>query len=334
MSVITLFKTRTCAFFVLICPLLGHAFPQKNEHQADEHIQALYHTLDNMPKSDMDARLDYVSNHLLGKSYVLGALGEGAQGKFDQFPLYRTDVFDCETFVDTVLAIALADKLNTFQQCIRKIRYDGGNVNFIHRNHFTCLDWNTNNQNAGYIQDITNTVLDEKQHRVAIIANANIDKPAWYQHFTVDNIRIHHADFNEKSKQLITLKQEGQRLEKAIATTPYIPLRVLFNHEGQPNMTLFKQIPNASIIEIVRPNWDLTKEIGTHLNISHLGFVFWKKNKLIFRQASSLYGRTIDVPLIEYLHSALNSPTIRGINLHKVAPAQPLSEACVVNAPE
>nr|WP_277619301.1 N-acetylmuramoyl-L-alanine amidase-like domain-containing protein [Legionella norrlandica] len=87
-------------------------------------------------------------------------------------------------------------------------------------------------------------------------------------------------------------------------------------------------MPNGAIIEIVRPNWDLRKEIGTALNISHLGFAIWINDKLYFRQASSQYGKVIDVPLIDYLDKARSSPTIKGINIQVVLPTKPTSNGC------
>lgn len=83
-------------------------------------------------------------------------------------------------------------------------------------------------------------------------------------------------------------------------------------------MVLFNQIPNAAIIEIIRPNWDLHKEIGTHLNVSHLGFSIRKNGTLLFRETSSTDGRAIDIPLVDYLRQTLSSPTIKGINVQVV----------------
>ena len=117
-----------------------------------------------------------------------------------------------------------------------------------------------------------------------------------------------------------------------MSTIPYIPLSVLFDNAGQANMHLFKQIPNAGIIEIVRPNWDLTKQIGTHLNVSHLGFAIWINNVIFFREASSEHHQIIDVPLIDYLRAAQKSPTIKGINI-QIALPQPLNfEVCASKA--
>ena len=299
---------------------------------ADKTINQLYHSLNGMPKADLSTRITIISAQFLGKPYLLGALGEGMRGEIDQFPLYRTDAFDCETLVDTVLALAFGNDTHQFKRCINQIRYSDGHVSFINRNHFTSLDWNKNNQAKGFVKDITTTILNKQKHPIARYAHALIDKPAWYSHFSAHHIRINGANAAEQEKHLQSLKQRGRQLPIKMSTIPYIPLSVLFDNAGQANMHLFKQIPNAGIIEIVRPNWDLTKQIGTHLNVSHLGFAIWINNVIFFREASSEHHQIIDVPLIDYLRAAQKSPTIKGINI-QIALPQPLNfEVCASKA--
>jgi hypothetical protein len=291
-----------------------------SETNTNKTLQQLYHSLNSKPIPDMPSRLETISAQFLGKPYLLGALGEGASGDYDQFPLYRTDAFDCETLVDTVLAVAFTNNPGQFKHCINQVRYREGHVSFIDRNHFTCLDWNQNNQRQGFIKDITATIRNQHNQPVVKFADALVNKPSWYAHMTTKNIRLNNASPTKQAQRLQALKREGSQLATKVSTTPYIPFTALFDKSGNANQYLFKQIPNAAIVEIIRPNWDLTKEIGTHLNVSHLGFVFWKKGTLIFRQASSNYNAVVDVPLIEYLRNALKSPTIRGINIQVVLP--------------
>ncbi len=297
--------------------ILTSAFAQYDQQQTEQTLHQLYQKLSSTSWPNTAKRIEYISAQFLGKPYELGALGEGKKATFDQMPLYRTDAFDCETYVDTVLALALADNLGTFYQRINQIRYDQGQISYINRNHFTCLDWNKHNQNQGFIQDITATFRDHGKNIVQY-ATAMINKPNWYAHFNQGKIRVAHVNDLEKTKRLLQLQAMGQKLPKTLSTIPYIPLTALFNAEGQANLALFQQIPNAAIIEIVRPNWDLTQQIGTHLNISHLGFAIWKQGVLYFRQASTTAHQVVDVPLIEYLRQALKSPTIKGINVHVV----------------
>ncbi|WED43318.1 N-acetylmuramoyl-L-alanine amidase-like domain-containing protein [Legionella cardiaca] len=298
------------------------------QEQANAIINELYHNLNNIPKFDMAARLETISAQFLGTEYLLGALGEGAKARFDQAPRYRIDAFDCDTYVTTVLALALASNTTDFKQCLCKIRYEKGRVAYINRNHFTSLDWNQNNQQQGFVKDITENFKDANNQPVAQIATALIDKPSWYQHLNLKNIRLYPQNEQEQLQRLADLKNRGSKLPQILSKLPYIPLTALFDAEGKANQYLFSQIPNASIIEIVRPNWELREAIGTNLNVSHLGFAFWKNGVLFFREASSIHGRVVDVPLIEYLQEARTSPTIKGINVQVIVPQNPLPNGC------
>ncbi|CEG55923.1 N-acetylmuramoyl-L-alanine amidase-like domain-containing protein [Legionella fallonii] len=298
------------------------------QDQADVTIKELYHTLNSMPNTSMAERINWISNHFLGKVYELGALGEGAKAHFDQYPQYRVDAFDCDTFVNTVLSLALADSVESFKQCQKLDRYKNGKVAYIYRNHFMSLDWNINNQKRGILKDITLDIQDQKKQPVAIYAVALIDKPSWYAHKNLSTIRVQNPDKIRQQNLLDELKMKGSHLEVATVKIPYIPFTALFTKDNQPNLYLFSQMPHGAIIQIVRPNWDLRKIIGTSLNVSHLGFAIRKNGQLYFRQASSQLGKVVDVPLVDYLKEAQSSPTIKGINVQIVLPKKPLSRDC------
>lgn len=297
------------------------------EEQANFSIKKLYHTLNAMPNTSMADRIDQISAYFKGTKYILGSLGEGPNARYDQYPRYRVDGFDCDTYVNTVLSLALATSLESFQECLKYTRYKNGKRSYVNRNHFTSIDWNNSNQQRGLLKDITLSIKNEQKQSVALFANALINKPDWYEHKTIDTIRLSKEDKNEQKKRLIELKTKGKKLETTLSNVPYIPFTALFS-ESKPNFYLFSQIPNGAIIEIVRPNWDLRKQIGTALDISHLGFAIWINNELYFRQASSQYGKVVDVPLIDYLNKARSSPTIKGINVQVVLPVKPASSGC------
>lgn len=282
------------------------------EKQANSSIEELYHKLDHMPNISMPQRIDWISKQFLGVPYLLGSLGEGPRARYDQFPQYRVDGFDCDTYVNTVVSLALANSLPAFQQCIKKMRYRNGEVAYIQRMHFTGIDWNQAHQQAGLFKDITLAITDEHQQPVAQFAKALIEKPNWYAYKTITTIRLQNAEKTQQEARLAELKTKGAKLAVAKEKVPYLPLNVLFPTKNKPNMHLFAQIPDGAIIEIVRPNWDLREKIGTALNISHLGFAIRHNEQLYFREASSEYGKVVDVPLVEYLQKALESPTIKG----------------------
>lgn len=291
------------------------------EQQADAVIKELYHSIATMPNnSSMSERLDWFSKHFKGSVYVLGSLGEGESGRYDQFPRYRTDAFDCDTYVNTMLALALSNSLLGFQQCINELRYKNGKVSYINRDHFTSIDWNEYHQQNGLFKDITLSIKNKKNKSVAQYALTLIDKPNWYTHKTLSSIRIDNPNKTIKEQRLTELKNKSKNLEVKTSKVPYLPFSALFPDNKTPDLYLFSQIPNGAIIEIIRPNWDLREQIGTYLDISHLGFAFWDKDILYFREASSQFGKVVDVPLIDYLREATKSPTIKGINVQIVLP--------------
>lgn len=297
--------------------------------QTDKTIQKLYHTLGTKP-TPMPIRLNKVSRYFLDTPYQNNALGEGPNATYDQDPLYRSDFFDCETYVDTVLAIALAlaPDFNAFTQCMNHIRYQNGHVSFTKRNHFTSLDWNTNNQKMGILKDVTHDLLDENQQPVAKTSTTLINKPNWYANLPASRIRLKNASSKTKSQRLKALQQEGSAFSTHTVHTPYIPLTALFNTKGHPNYALFNQIPHGAIIEIVRPNWNLEAQIGSRLDISHMGFAFRKHGRLYFRNASTITQKVSDIPLISYLKKTRSSPTIRGINIQVLIPNAPSVDFC------
>lgn len=279
-------------------------------------VESLQHIMSKNAMS-LPNRIEYVSRHFLNKPYEANALGEGAFATYDQGLLYRLDAFDCETYVDTVLAIALSSDFEGFKQTIQHIRYQNGHVSFTTRNHFASLDWNLNNQKNGILQDITETMVDAQNQPISRIAVAVIDKPHWYAKLPATRIRLPKASSEEQKNILTALHAEGLKMNVATAAIPYIPLTALFDKKGRPQQKLFRQIPHAAVVEIVRPNWNLTNEIGTHLNVSHMGWVFWKNGELRFRHAA-MHQKVQEVSFIHYLKKALKSPTIRGINIQIV----------------
>lgn len=290
------------------------------ENQSDQTINKLYQNIKSKHINSVENRIDWISQQFKNKPYLLTALGEGDKGRYDQFPKYRTDAFDCLTFTTTVIALSKSNNLQSFKENLKLIRYKQGKRSYINRNHFTSLDWNLNNQQQGFLKDITTTIRNKNRQPISKMATAIINKPSWYQFRKLDTIRIKNISEKTQKERLEELKKQGKNLGITQVSTPYIPIKILFFSNGEPNTYLFNQIPNASIIEIVRPNWNLKKEIGTCLNISHIGFAIRKDNKLYYRQASSNQGKVSDILLTTYLKNTLHSRTIKGINIQVLNP--------------
>jgi hypothetical protein len=287
--------------------------PPYNVVVYDAYINKLYL---NQPTNK---RLEYFSAAFLGQPYMNGALGEGKNGEFDQNPLYRFDAFDCMTYVSTVLALLNANDLQEFKKMIEKINYQDGLVSYQNRNHFTNIDWNKNNERLGLTKDITMTIHNQSNQSVAKIINVYINKKGWYAKKTLASIKLLLPVTSQKQQQLLErlrgLKAEVFNQESHV---PYVPLTILFNKQGQPNQFIFDQIPSDSIIEIVRFNWSVRPNFGTELDISHLGFAVRTQDGLMYREASSIKNKVVDIPLVDYLRDYLGSTTVRGINIQLV----------------
>lgn len=312
-ALIILFSLFELAFSPASFATPGYCYPQASLASAQTLYQSMPH-LNTVPD-----RIAYFSQLFLGKPYALTALGEGPQGEFDQAPLYRFDAFDCQTYVETVLALALSHSAESFKQRLQIIRYHSGHIAFINRHHFVAPDWNADNQQQHILQDITRQIHDSQLRSVACYAHAEIDVSNWYQHFDGLKIRLCHASKKRAQHALQVLKQRGLQLPKKVSTLAYIPLSTLFDAKGRPNLSLFQQIPNGAIIEIVRPNWDLYQAIGTHLNVSHMGFAIREQGVLYYYQALASAGFVIKPPLIDYLKSIVGQSSIKGINIQVVS---------------
>ena len=86
-------------------------------------------------------RLKMVSEPFIGAPYQNSPLGEGdAQGP-DGDPLIRFDAFDCTTFVETVMAMAMTSTLTEAERVLLTIRYRESEVTFLKRRHFPEAEW-------------------------------------------------------------------------------------------------------------------------------------------------------------------------------------------------
>ena len=256
-------------------------------------------------------RLNLLTQYFLGKPYILGAQGEGEEGDFDQFPLYRFDGFDCVTFVNNLLALAISDDEVSFKSNLLKINYYNAKPLFQNRFHFMSLDWNPQNQKT-YLTDITEKIVDKNNRPIAMFAEGIIDKRNWFLYRTEKDIRLDHAQNNQEKCQ--ELKKLSTLFKPEFVRLPYLPIQMLLE-----NLSYFDQFPDVTIIEIVRPNWNLCEKIGTNLHVSHVGFGLRSPSgEILFCHASSEQKGVVQNSLINYLGNTLKSETVKGIHIHSI----------------
>jgi hypothetical protein len=270
-----------------------------------------YQTIDASSFRSSVEKIDSLSRTLLGSAYVGGSVGEGEQGKYDKDPLTRFDVFDCTTYVETVLAGAMSSTSDAFEANLMRLRYKDAQVSFVTRNHFPSLDWFHNNHER--LQDITPDVANGG----ALVAKTVIDKAAWYQRISSDAI---HCDVESSSdcRELLTqLHAEGKAFSPEPAYLPYVPLTKLFlGADRHVNQALLDRIPSGSVISMVRPDWSLKQYIGTNMNVSHQGLAIRKNGALFLRHASLTYKKVVDENFAEYFSHYPETSSLKGFNVH------------------
>ncbi len=93
-----------------------------------------------LPQTYME-RLDYFSHALEEKPYFLGPTGEGRFGLIEPAPLLDLERFDCVTYIESAMALALSREARQVLPTILSIRYRSDTVGYPTRNHYFVEDW-------------------------------------------------------------------------------------------------------------------------------------------------------------------------------------------------
>jgi hypothetical protein len=101
-------------------------------------------------------RIEAISRLFLGVPYQELPLGDGP-GSPEPGARWNLRGVDCQTYVETVMAMANARSLDEAKNILDDIRYMGP-PNFVNRNHFTEAQWIPANTQKGYITDEVPTI--------------------------------------------------------------------------------------------------------------------------------------------------------------------------------
>lgn len=64
------------------------------------------------------------------------------------------DHFNCVTFIETILALALSNSVGQFVETLRQLRYRDGQVEWAKRHHY-MTDWIKHNARQGFVRNVT-----------------------------------------------------------------------------------------------------------------------------------------------------------------------------------
>ena len=227
-----------------------------SEPQVDARIQEAHR----MP---FPQRIDALSSLFLGVPYGELPLGDGP-GSPEPGPRWRLDAVDCQTYVETVLAMANARGLNEARSVLDDIRYKGPPT-FVNRNHFTEAQWLPSNTEKGYITDEVPSIDGRAPTETLVL-----DKTQW------------------------TKVPGFKRLAEAGVPDGKFSVRYLPVGELRKQV---KSIAPGSIIMVVREG-----DPNRVVRISHMGFVLKGPDGWVVRHASTgKEHQVLDEPLGQFV---------------------------------
>ncbi|MGB9627269.1 MAG: N-acetylmuramoyl-L-alanine amidase-like domain-containing protein [Thermodesulfobacteriota bacterium] len=201
-----------------------------------------------------------IGRHFLGKPYQSGSLETNQTERV----LINPRGFDCVTFIEYVLALALLLKsrrrsLKSFQRILRRIRYREGRLKGYpsHLHYFS--DWIYDNQKKGFLRDITSEI-GGRPFRKSI-------------HYMTSNPELYPPLKNPSIFQAI------KSLERRIRR------RALFLIPKKEVRRLEGRVGDGDLIAIT------TSREG--LDIAHVGLAVKVKNRIHLLHASSNEGKVI-----------------------------------------
>lgn len=225
-----------------------------------------------LPKDS--CRTLHFAKQMLGVPYVAGTL----DGNSSEELVIRTDALDCTTFVETVLALCIADRRDArsfagFKKALTDVRYREGVLNgYASRLHY-FTDWIRDNELMGFVKECTSE------------ATCTQSQELWLDFMST------HPDSYLPMKQDSSLVKEIALLEK--------------NWQGVPVAYIPKDKLNLSSEELKIKDGDILA-ITTNikgLDVVHVGFAFWKSGKLHLLHASSIAKKVIEDPQSLYDYS-------------------------------
>jgi hypothetical protein len=296
--------------------------PYSMDH-SDKEIQSFYQSIA-LGLTPLE-KLTAAAAAFLEQPYFFEPLGEGKEGQYDQSPLYRTDIFDCVTYLDTVLALFNSTNLLTYQQNMMQIRYKNSIQQYQQRTDwFTDLEWLPNVRQIGWVHDITSEMIPFTHQ--SFIAKTIIDKPRWYEVKAMRALRLLKIpDAEQLEALLMNLRNEGRAFQAEPSEITYIPSDQLIDADGNPDAPLFRQIPSGTVVVFVRADWQIRDKFkdypngyGTNLNVCHVGLLLWIDDTLMLFNACGTDKKVLSIPLADYLKRHLTINRIDGIHLEKI----------------
>jgi hypothetical protein len=241
-----------------------------------------------------EERLERASAAFLGLPYRDDSVGEGRTGAFDRRPAFRLDSFDCQTYVETSLALAAARSGREFRATVLALRYREGKVDFSVRNHLTRPQWILNNIAAGFIRNVTAAVAgDEPTQR----ETRQFDVANWFGNLGPTRLHGFQEDRAAHEERLSRLRRAWTGPRSIPFETPLLPLTAIVR-TGEPflggtkvsglqvNAPLLERLPKGAILMLSSRTW------------VHMALAVRHRGEWMVRHASREQARLLENPLV------------------------------------
>lgn len=216
----------------------------------------------------------HFAKQMLGIPYVAGTLDNNEEEKL----VVSIDMVDCTTFVETVLALTIADKqgrrnYDAFKRALIQVRYRDGVLNgYASRLHYFS-DWIRNNEEMGFVKECTSQTTCSQSQEL------------WLDFMST------HSDSYLPMKKDTSLVEDIALLEKKWR-------KISVTYISKENLNLSSKILKIKDGDILA----ITTNIKG-LDVVHVGFAFWKSDKLHLLHASSIAKKVIEDPQSLYEYS-------------------------------
>jgi hypothetical protein len=120
------------------------------QHAAEREIAIVLRRL--RSTASLGERLRQIARWLRDRPYVANPLGGGPHQR--EVFTFSLAGFDCVTYVETALAVALARSVREVPSLLRRLRYRKGRVSWRARHHY-MIEWIRENIRQGFLTDLT-----------------------------------------------------------------------------------------------------------------------------------------------------------------------------------
>ena len=236
-----------------------------------------------LAQTPVPQRLLEISAGFLGTPYAFSPLGEGEGADAD--PLFRWEAVDCLTFVETAMALSLAQTWEEVLPLLNDIRYEKGKPSYEARNHIMEAQWLPFNLKKGYLKSIA----------------ASLPK---------GHIKQTHKRLTAQTWEF----PEGRSLKLPSGARPLGRFELEMIPVAQA-LPLFSKLPEGSLIVFIRAD---SPRLITR--VRHLGLLVHGPGGPMLRHASRTFKKVVDEPIERYIRRNLAHAnwTIEGVAVYEL----------------